>query len=111
MAREEVGRRGGIIAMVSVLAIMVILLAVVALVVVNALKHSPWGAFTIAATIPIAMLMGVYMRFLRPGRVLEASGDRLRAPARRRGRRPVGRALAGVGAGLHAHRSRARASR
>jgi carbon starvation protein len=59
--------------MVSVLAIMIILLAVVALVVVNALKHSPWGAFTLAATIPIALLMGVYMRFLRPGRVLEAS--------------------------------------
>jgi len=74
MARDEVGRRAGLLAMVSVLAIMVILLAVVALVVVNALKHSPWGAFTIAASIPIAMLMGVYMRFLRPGRVLEASG-------------------------------------
>jgi carbon starvation protein len=74
MARDEVGRRAGLLAMVSVLAIMVILLAVVALVVVNALKHSPWGAFTIAASVPIAMLMGVYMRFLRPGRVLEASG-------------------------------------
>jgi carbon starvation protein len=73
MARDEVGRRAGFLAMVSVLAIMVILLAVVALVVVNALKHSPWGAFTIAASIPIAMLMGVYMRYLRPGRVLEAS--------------------------------------
>jgi carbon starvation protein len=74
MARDEVGPRAGLLAMVSVLAIMVILLAVVALVVVNALKHSPWGAFTIAASIPIAMLMGIYMRFLRPGRVLEASG-------------------------------------
>jgi carbon starvation protein len=73
MAREEVSRRGGMIAMASVLAIMVILLAAVALVVVNALKDSPWGAFTLAATIPIAMLMGVYMRFFRPGRVLEAS--------------------------------------
>ena len=73
MAREEVSRRGGAIAMASVLAIMVILLAAVALVVVNALKDSPWGAFTLAATIPIAMLMGVYMRFFRPGRVLEAS--------------------------------------
>jgi carbon starvation protein len=59
--------------MVSVLAIMIILLAVVALVVVNALKHSPWGAFTLAMTIPIALLMGVYMRYLRPGRVMEAS--------------------------------------
>ncbi len=73
MAREEVSRRGGILAMASVLAIMVILLAAVALVVVNALKQSPWGAFTIATTIPIAMLMGIYLRFWRPGRVLEAS--------------------------------------
>jgi carbon starvation protein len=73
IARDEVGRRAGLLAMVSVLAIMVILLAVVALVVVNALKHSPWGAFTLAMTIPIAILMGFYMRFLRPGRVLEAS--------------------------------------
>ncbi len=73
MAREEVSRRGGLIAMASVLAIMVILLAAVALVVVNALKRSPWGSFTIAMTIPIAMLMGLYMRFWRPGRVLEAS--------------------------------------
>jgi carbon starvation protein len=73
MAREEVSRRAGLIAMTSVLAIMIILLAVVALVVVNALKDSPWGAFTLAMTIPIAMLMGVYMRFWRPGRVMEAS--------------------------------------
>ncbi len=73
MAREEVSRRGGMIAMASVLAIMVILLASIALVVVNALKQSPWGTFTLAATIPIAMLMGLYMRFWRPGRVLEAS--------------------------------------
>jgi carbon starvation protein len=73
IARDEVGRRAGLLAMVSVLAIMVILLAVVALVVVNALKQSPWGAFTIAMTIPIALLMGVYMRRIRPGRVLEAS--------------------------------------
>ncbi|MGH9705056.1 MAG: carbon starvation CstA family protein, partial [Candidatus Acidiferrales bacterium] len=73
MAREEVSKRGGTIAVLAVLAIMVILLAVVALVVVNALKASPWGAFTIAMTIPIALLMGIYLRFLRPGRVLEAS--------------------------------------
>jgi carbon starvation protein len=73
MARDEVSRRGGLLAMISVLAIMIILLAVVALVVVNALKHSPWGAFTIAMTIPIAMVMGLYMRFWRPGRVMEAS--------------------------------------
>jgi carbon starvation protein len=73
MARDEVGRRAGFLSMVYVLAIMVILLAVIGLVVVNALKHSPWGAFTLAMTIPIAMLMGVYMRYWRPGRVLEAS--------------------------------------
>jgi carbon starvation protein len=73
MAHEELSRRGGILAMASVLAIMVILLAAVALVVVNALKQSPWGAFTIATTVPIAMLMGLYLRFWRPGRVLEAS--------------------------------------
>src|SRR6202161_4461807 len=73
MAREEVSRRGGLIAQIAVLAIMVILLAVVALVVVNALKSSPWGTFTLAMTIPIALLLGVYLRFIRPGRVLEAS--------------------------------------
>src|SRR5580658_7302028 len=73
MAREEVGRRGGFIAQIAVLAIMVILLAVVGLVVVNALKSSPWGTFTLAMTIPIALLLGVYLRFIRPGRVLEAS--------------------------------------
>jgi carbon starvation protein len=73
MARDEVSRRGGQLALIAVLAIMVVLLAVVGLVVVNALKASPWGTFTLAMTIPIAMLMGVYMRFWRPGRVLEAS--------------------------------------
>ena len=73
MAREEVSRRGGFIAQLAVLAIMIILLAVVGLVVVNALKASPWGMFTLAMTIPIAMLMGFYLRFWRPGRVLEAS--------------------------------------
>src|ERR1017187_9188974 len=73
MAREEVSRRGGFIAQIAVLAIMIILLAVVGLVVVNALKASPWGMFTLAMTIPIAMLMGLYLRYWRPGRVLEAS--------------------------------------
>src|ERR1700720_4626601 len=73
MAREEVSRRGGFIAQLAVLAIMVILLGVVALVIVNALKSSPWATFTLAATIPIALLLGLYLRFLRPGRVLEAS--------------------------------------
>src|SRR5271156_1979906 len=73
MAREEVGKRGGMLALLAVLAIMVILLAAVALIVVKALKDSPWGTFTLAMTIPIAMLIGIYLRYLRPGRVLEAS--------------------------------------
>jgi carbon starvation protein len=73
MAREEVSKRGGIIAQLAVLAIMIILLGVVALVIVNALKSSPWATFTLACTIPIALLLGVYLRYVRPGRVLEAS--------------------------------------
>ena len=73
MAREEIGPVAGFTALVAVLGIMVVLIAVLALVVVNALKSSPWGTVTIGLTIPIAMLMGVYMRWLRPGRVLEAS--------------------------------------
>ena len=73
MAREEVSKRGGMIALLAVLAIMIILLAVIALVIVKALKESPWGTFTLAMTIPIALLMGIYLRYLRPGRVLEAS--------------------------------------
>ncbi|MBS1827471.1 MAG: carbon starvation protein A [Acidobacteria bacterium] len=73
MAREEIGRLGGITALLTVLLIMIILLAVVALVVVNALKGSPWGTFTIAATMPIAVFMGLYLRYWRPGKVLEVS--------------------------------------
>ena len=73
MAREEVSKRGGIMAQLAVLAIMIILLGVVALVIVNALKSSPWATFTLAMTIPIALLLGVYLRFVRPGRVMEAS--------------------------------------
>src|SRR6266567_3040286 len=73
IAREEVSRRGGFIAQLAVLAIMVILLGVVALVIVNALKSSPWATFTLAMTIPIALLLGLYLRYFRPGRVLEAS--------------------------------------
>jgi carbon starvation protein len=73
MARQEVSERGGFIAQLAVLAIMVILLGVVALVVVNALKSSPWATFTLAMTIPIALLLGVYLRYFRPGRVMEAS--------------------------------------
>jgi carbon starvation protein len=73
MAREEIGKVGGFTALFTVLLIMIILLAVVALVVVNALKDSPWGTFTIAATMPIALFMGLYLRYLRPGKVLECS--------------------------------------
>jgi carbon starvation protein len=73
IAREEIGRVGGAVALLTVLLIMVILLAVVALVVVNALAGSPWGTFTIAATMPIALFMGIYLRYIRPGRVLECS--------------------------------------
>src|SRR5690348_11127924 len=68
IARDEIGRLGGLIAYLAVISIIVILLAVCALVVVNALKASPWGTFTIAMTIPIALLMGVYLRTLRPGK-------------------------------------------
>src|SRR6266704_667969 len=73
MARDEIGKTAGTVAFISVLSILVILLAVVALIIVNALKDSPWGAFTIGMTIPIALLMGIYLRWLRPGKVLEAS--------------------------------------
>src|SRR5919205_1928634 len=73
MAKEETGPLTGMLAMIAILAIMVILLAVLALVVVNALKDSPWGVFTILCTIPIAVLMGFWMKAWRPGRTLEAS--------------------------------------
>ncbi len=73
MAKEETGRIGGFVAYASVIAILIIILAVAALIVVNALKDSPWGTFTIAMTIPIALLMGMYLRRIRPGKVLEAS--------------------------------------
>ena len=100
MAREEIGPVGGVAALLAVFSIMIILLAVLALVVVNALAASPWGTFSIALTIPIALFMGFYLRVLRPGRVLEttaigvtlliaaviAGGDRPGAPPRRRGR-------------------------
>jgi carbon starvation protein len=73
MAKDEIGRVGGFVAYVAVISIIVVLLGVCALIVVNALKASPWGTFTIAMTIPIALLMGVYLRRLRPGKVLESS--------------------------------------
>ena len=73
MARDEIGAIGGTAALVGTLLIMIILIAVLGLVVVNAMKHSPWATATVAATIPIAMVIGFYMRNIRPGRVLEAS--------------------------------------
>ncbi len=73
MARDELGAIGGIAALIATLLIMIILIAVLGLVVVNAMKHSPWATSTVAATIPIAMIVGLYMRNIRPGRVLEGS--------------------------------------
>src|SRR6202042_1611971 len=73
MAKSEIGPVGGVVAYVAVLSIIVILLGATALIVVNALKSSPWGTFTIAMTMPIAVLMGVYLRRIRPGKVLETS--------------------------------------
>ena len=73
MAKDEIGRVGGFVAYVAVITILIILLGVAALIVVNALKASPWGTFTIAMTMPIALLMGVYLRRIRPGKVLEVS--------------------------------------
>jgi carbon starvation protein len=73
MARDELGAVGGAAAMLGILVIMVILIAVLALVVVRALAQSPWGVFSIGMTIPIALFMGCYLRFLRPGRVGEVS--------------------------------------
>lgn len=73
MAADEIGPVAGNIALVAILGIMIILISVLALVIVNALKASPWGVVTIGLTIPIALVMGLYLRFARPGRVLETS--------------------------------------
>nr|WP_269468948.1 carbon starvation CstA family protein [Thauera sp. 2A1] len=73
MAKQELGPRAGVIVMLGALAVMIIILSALALIVVKALAESPWGTFTIAATIPIALFMGIYMRFIRPGRIAEIS--------------------------------------
>ncbi|MFF3064085.1 carbon starvation CstA family protein [Oerskovia sp. NPDC057915] len=73
MARQELGRIGGTAAIVASLLIMLIIVAILALVVVNSLGESPWGVFSVAMTIPIALFMGVYLRYLRPGRITEVS--------------------------------------
>ncbi len=73
MAKEEISPLAGVVALTAILLIMMILMAVLALVIVNALKASPWGAFTLLMTIPIAMIVGIYMRFIRPEKILEGS--------------------------------------
>lgn len=73
MVKEEISHPAGIVAMTAIVSIIVILVAVLGLVVVRALAHSPWGSFTILATMPIAVFMGIYLRFIRPGRVLEVT--------------------------------------
>ncbi|WP_426185592.1 carbon starvation CstA family protein [Microbacterium sp. TWP3-1-2b2] len=73
MARQELGKIGGTAAIIAALLIMIIIVAILALVVVNALGESPWGVFSVGMTIPIALFMGVYLRFLRPGKVTEVS--------------------------------------
>ncbi|MGP9503171.1 carbon starvation CstA family protein [Specibacter sp. AOP5-B1-6] len=73
MAREELGVVGGTAALIATLLIMIIIVAILALVVVNALGESPWGVFSVSMTIPIALFMGVYLRYLRPGKVMEVS--------------------------------------
>src|SRR6186997_1447176 len=73
MVKEELNSTAGVIGTIAILSIMIVLLAVLALVVVNALAESPWGVFTVAMTIPIALFMGGYLRWLRAGRVLDAS--------------------------------------
>ena len=73
MAKQELGSFAGIIVMLGALGVMIIILAVLALVVVKALTNSPWGVFSIAATIPIALFRGIYMRYLRPGKIAEVS--------------------------------------
>ncbi len=73
MAKQELGAFAGVVTMLGALGVMIIILSALALVVVKALANSPWGLFTIAATIPIALFMGIYMRFIRPGKIAEVS--------------------------------------
>ena len=73
LVKSEMGTVPGVIALIACFMIMIIILAVLAMIVVKALTHSPWGTFTVAFTIPLAVLMGVYLRYIRPGKILEAS--------------------------------------
>ena len=111
MAREEIGKIGGFTALLTVLLIMIILLAVVALVVVNALKGSPWGTFTIAATMPIALFMGAVSALLAAGQSAGVFGHRLRAGDGEHFRRPGGGGVGDAGAAVHAVSAGAGASR
>ena len=111
MAREEIGKVGGFTALLTVLLIMIILLAVVALVVVNALKDSPWGAFTIAATIPIAAVHGTLPALLAARQSARMLRNRLRSRDAQHLRRPVGFALRVDRADLPALRNRSRVLR
>ncbi len=111
MARDEIGKFGGFISLITVLLIMIVLLAVVALVVVNALKSSPWGTFTIAMTIPIAVFMGVYLRYHPAGEGAGVLRHRFRSAARGRVRRERRFGIARLGALVHFWRNRARRSR
>ncbi|PUY59573.1 carbon starvation CstA family protein, partial [Cronobacter sakazakii] len=73
LVKEEMGNTAGVIALVACFMIMIIILAVLAMIVVKALTHSPWGTYTVAFTIPLALFMGIYIRYLRPGRIGEVS--------------------------------------
>ncbi|WP_323116814.1 carbon starvation CstA family protein, partial [Klebsiella variicola] len=73
LVKEEMGNVAGVIALIACFMIMVIILAVLAMIVVKALTHSPWGTYTVAFTIPLAFFMGIYTRYIRPGRVGEVS--------------------------------------
>ena len=73
LVKSEMGTIPGVVALIACFMIMIIILAVLAMIVVKALTHSPWGTFTVAFTIPLAVLMGVYLRYIRPGKILEAS--------------------------------------
>ncbi|BDH46718.1 carbon starvation protein A [Salmonella enterica subsp. enterica serovar Choleraesuis] len=73
LVKEEMGNTAGVIALIATFMIMIIILAVLAMIVVKALTHSPWGTYTVAFTIPLAIFMGVYTRYIRPGRIGEVS--------------------------------------
>ena len=73
LVKQEMGTIPGMVTLFGAFMIMIIILAVLALIVVKALAHSPWGTFTVAATIPVALFMGVYVRYIRPGRIGEVS--------------------------------------